>query len=84
MTVQTSYAEYVVKDRECCRGTARIKYMGIPVAVIVHMHKEGDALEDIVAAYHGLTLEIVHAALNYYKLNKEEINRDIAHLITRK
>jgi uncharacterized protein (DUF433 family) len=73
--------EHIAKDPKYRSGKARILGTGLTVAGVVIMHKGGDSLEAIAAAYPGLTVENLQEALAYAGEHKEEITRDI-HALT--
>jgi len=70
---------YITKDKDYCRGMARLEGTRLPVAHIIFLQNEGDSLEAIINAY-NITKEQIKAANEYYKNNKEEIDKDIYRL----
>ena len=60
------------KGRPCIAGT------GVTVRRIAGWHNLGLAPEEIAAKIEHLTLAQIHAALAYYRANRDEIDRDIA------
>jgi uncharacterized protein (DUF433 family) len=49
----------------------------VPLAIIVHDFKNGDAPETIQSNFPTLILEQVYGAITFYLGNKEEVERDL-------
>lgn len=49
----------------------------VPLAIIVHDFKNGDAPETIQSNFSTLTLEEVYGAITFYLGNKEEVEKDL-------
>lgn len=60
------------------RGRARVVGTGITVHRIALLWNLGHSPGDIVRKYRHLTLAGVHAALDYYHANREQIDAEIA------
>ena len=72
--------ERIFKNPEIYGGKACIAGHRIRVMDIAIWHEDlGMSPDEIVAAYPGLSLSDVHAALAYYFDNIEEIRNDIRH-----
>ena len=70
--------ERVTKTPGVCGGKACVAGHRIRVLDIVIWHEDlGMSPDEIVAAYPGLSLSDVHAALAYYFDNVDEIRNDI-------
>jgi uncharacterized protein (DUF433 family) len=65
---------HIVRDLNMHRGEPTIRGTAITVRTIVERTRLGDTPEEIVAAYPGLTLARVHAALGYYYDHPGEID----------
>lgn len=61
-----------------CGGAARIRDTRIPVWTIVTYQQQGAPNSELLYNYPGLTLQDLQAVANYYELNREEIDREIA------
>jgi uncharacterized protein (DUF433 family) len=61
-----------------CGGAARIRDTRIPVWTIVAYQQQGAPNSELLYNYPGLTLQDLQAVVNYYELNREEIDRQIA------
>jgi uncharacterized protein (DUF433 family) len=61
-----------------CGGKPCVAGTRIRVWDVVVMNEHGASPDEILAAYPGITLADVHAALAYYFDNREEIERQIA------
>ncbi|MFB2979786.1 DUF433 domain-containing protein [Microseira sp. BLCC-F43] len=61
-----------------CGGAARIRDTRIPVWTIVTYQQQGATDWELLHNYPGLTLQDLQAVRNYYQLNREEIDRQIA------
>jgi uncharacterized protein (DUF433 family) len=61
-----------------CGGAARIRDTRIPVWTIVTYQQQGATDSELLHNYPGLTLQDLQAVRNYYQLNREEIDRQIA------
>ena len=74
--VQVAWPEppHVVRDLKMHRGEPTIRGTAITVRTIVECTRLGDTPVEIVAAYPGLTLARVHAALGYYYDHPGEID----------
>lgn len=59
------YTDHIVADREVMGGVPRVHGTRIPAATIVGLIAEGQSADDIVAAYPQLSVDDVHAALEY-------------------
>ena len=74
----TIITERITKTPDVCAGKACVAGHRIRVMDIVMQHEDlGMSADEIVAAYPGLTLSDVHAALAYYFDNVDEIRNDI-------
>ena len=49
----------------------------VPLGVIVHDFKNGDAPETILSNFPTLSLEQVYGAITFYLGNKEEVEKDL-------
>jgi uncharacterized protein (DUF433 family) len=49
----------------------------VPLAIIVHDFKNGDAPETIQSNFPTLTVEQVYGAITFFLGNKEEVERDL-------
>lgn len=69
--------QHITKTPAVCGGRACIAGHRIRVMDIVVLHEmRGRSVKEIVAAYPGITLADVHAALAYYFDNREDIEQD--------
>lgn len=59
------------------RGRAIIRGTGITVALIAHLYKAGDTVDDILESYPHLHPSWVHDAIGYYLDHQDEIEREI-------
>ena len=59
-------------DPKICHGQACIKGTRIPVHQIVHMLANGDKIEELLEDYPSLTIEDIHACLDYAASLAEE------------
>jgi uncharacterized protein (DUF433 family) len=74
-----SIADLIVKTADTCGGRARIAGTRIKVEfVYVWVERQGMTPAQVVQEYPHLSLAQVYAALAYYWLHQEEIQRDIA------
>lgn len=68
----------IVRTPGTCGGKPRIEGHRITVKhVVVDHDRAGMGAQEIVAAYPGLTLADVEAALDYYREHRDEIDADI-------
>lgn len=58
-------------------GSYYIAGSRVPLALIVHDFKNGDAPETIQSNFATLTLEQVYGAITFYLGNKEEVEKDL-------
>ena len=61
-----------------CGGAARIRDTRIPVWTIVAYRQQGATDAELLYNYPGLTLQDLQATIDYYELNREEIDRLLA------
>lgn len=59
-------------DPNVCHGQACIKGTRIPVHQIVHMLAKEDKIEELLEDYPSLTIEDIHACLDYASSLAEE------------
>jgi len=64
--------KYISIDPEICHGQACVKGTRIPVHQIIHMLASGDKSEEIIEDYPTLTIEDIHACLEYAASLAEE------------
>jgi uncharacterized protein (DUF433 family) len=62
---QATWRDRIVSDPLVCHGRARIRGTRTPVSVILDNLAAGQGPEAIVASYPSLSLEDVHAAMQY-------------------
>jgi uncharacterized protein (DUF433 family) len=62
---QPSWRERIVSDPLVCHGRARIRGTRVAVSVVLDNLAAGPGPEAIVASYPSLSLEDVHAAIQY-------------------
>lgn len=66
------------RDPKIRGGRPKISGTGLTVSRIAAWYKTGMTPEEITLEYPHLTLAQVHAALAYYRVNREEIEGDLA------
>jgi uncharacterized protein (DUF433 family) len=62
---QSPWRDHIVSDPLVCHGRACIRGTRVPVSVVLDNLAVGQAPEAVVASYPSLTLEDVHAAMQY-------------------
>ena len=62
---QPTWRDRIVSDPMVCHGRARIRGTRIPVSVVLDNLAAGQAPEAVVTSYPSLSLEDVHAAIQY-------------------
>jgi uncharacterized protein (DUF433 family) len=62
---QSPWRDRIVSDPLVCHGQACIRGTRIPVSVVLDNLAAGQAPEVVVASYPSLTLDDVHAAMQY-------------------
>jgi uncharacterized protein (DUF433 family) len=65
------------RDPKIRGGRPKIAGTGLTISRIAGCYKLGMSPEEIVLEYPHLTLAQVHAALAYYRVNRDEIEADI-------
>jgi uncharacterized protein (DUF433 family) len=64
--------KYISIDPKICHGQACVKGTRIPVHQIIHMLASGDNPEEIIEDYPSITIEDIHACLDYAASLAEE------------
>jgi uncharacterized protein (DUF433 family) len=64
--------KYISIDPKICHGQACVKGTRIPVHQIIHMLASGDKAEEIIQDYPSLSIEAIHACLEYAASLAEE------------
>ena len=68
---------YVVRSEGICGGRPRIKGSRIPVSLIAGFHRDGEPIDEIVAAYPHVGSAAIQDAIGYYLDHHEEIDAEI-------
>jgi uncharacterized protein (DUF433 family) len=69
--------QLIVKTPGTCGGRARIAGRRIPVSSVYRWFLNGQAPEDILGKYEGVSLAEIYAAITYALSNREEIAAEI-------
>jgi len=77
-TAATTVYSHITKDPEVCGGKACIDGTRIRVLDIVALLRQGQAPEQMRAAYPSLNLAQIHAALSYSYEHSQEIDASFA------
>jgi uncharacterized protein (DUF433 family) len=64
--------KYISIDPKICHGQACVKGTRIPVHQIIHMLASRDKAEEIIQDYPSLSIEAIHACLEYVASLAEE------------
>ena len=78
MATAVDIGTLIIRTPEIRGGRPRIAGTGVTVRRIVGWYKLGLSPEETVRQITHLTLAQVYAALSYYHVNREEIERDMA------
>src|SRR5437660_12673529 len=78
MASVTEIGTLIDRDPKIRGGRPKIAGTGLTVSRIAGWYKMGMTPEEIALEYPHLTLAQVHAALEYYYVNRDEIEGDIA------
>ena len=78
MAMAVDIGTLIILTPEIRGGRPRIAGTGVTVRRIVGWYKLGLSPEEIVREITHLTLAQVYAALSYYHVNRDEIERDMA------
>lgn len=70
--------EPIRKTPGICGGAARIRDTRIPIWTIITYQQQGATDSELLNNYPGITPKDIEAAFNYYKLNREEIDKLMA------
>ena len=70
--------QLIVKTPGTCGGRARVAGRRVPVSSIYRWFLRGNAPEDILEKYEGLTLAEIYAAVAYALANRDEVRAEIA------
>ena len=68
----------IVKTPGTCGGRARVASRRIPVSSVYRWFLGGQAPEDILSKYEGVSLAEIYAAIAYALSNREEMAAEIA------
>ena len=77
MNTNTANASWISKQPDRCGGDACIRDRRIPVWALINYRHLGNGWGDILEAYPTLIEADLDVALEYYRLNKVEIDRAI-------
>ena len=69
--------QLIIKTPGTCRGRARVASKRIPVSSVYRWFLSGQAPEDILSKYEGVSLAEIYAAIAYALNNRAEIAVEI-------